>query len=234
MSSGTSTCFFVSPPRRTLSELAMISTPTPDEICVQIARIEEDRLAGLEVDEVEQERAHDPDVAGVERIESASPGVLACECRAGRTRGARPDRRSHEVRAVTGRHRHERRKTTASPSAPGEARSGARTGSSSVTGELVEETERVARSTKAAERVARERARRAARACARRPCSCAWPRRAGCRAGPPPRSRAWPGPRRDEPGARAVVPPRAPSGGRGGEDRRRRAPRRRAHVSARR
>ena len=65
-SSGTSMCFGVSPPRITLSELAMISTPPPDRVGVQVPGRQEHRLVRVQVDPVHQQGG---EYAGVARIE---------------------------------------------------------------------------------------------------------------------------------------------------------------------
>jgi hypothetical protein len=77
------------------------------EVRVEVARGQVDRLAGLERDEVEEQRAHDADVAGVLAGDARGPLALAreggggpCRARDGdlpRERGAPVERRGHDA-----------------------------------------------------------------------------------------------------------------------------------------
>ena len=78
-SSGTSTCFGVSPPRSTLSELAIISTPTPSRYAWRLPAGRKSAWPGSRRTRLSSSAPTSAHVAGVLRAEPRRPRALALE-----------------------------------------------------------------------------------------------------------------------------------------------------------
>ena len=120
---------------------------------MEVAGPEVDRVAGLEVHQLEQERAHDADVTGMDRREPHREGALADECASGTT--ARRECGVDHARTLWGGHRHERAKRRGEAACVGRCAQGRERRLELGHRERVEEAERLLDAAKAGERLER-------------------------------------------------------------------------------